>query len=234
LENAAIPESGPGRGAASVSVRLAELAVALDGSGAAFLPDHGALLVADLHLGKSVSAAARGSLAPALDSHDTLLRLKAVMEAYRPSRVICLGDSFHDRAAGEGLAVADRAMLETLCASVREWIWIAGNHDPEPPAYCRGERRGELEIAGVALRHETGASRDTPHIIGHFHPKSSVGAGGARLTGRCFCVSNDLLIMPAFGAYAGGMSWRSPALLSLHGGTPKIFMIHASKLWRVA
>jgi uncharacterized protein len=234
LESAPLAEDGRERGAASLIVRLGELAVTLDASGAAVLREHNALLVADLHLGKGVSAAARGSLLPALDSHDTLLRLKAVVEAHRPARVICLGDSFHDRAAGESLDGADRAMLENLCASVQDWIWVAGNHDPEPPSFCGGERRGELEIAGVALRHETSASRAAPHIAGHFHPKASVSAGGASLTGRCFCVSKDLLIMPAFGAYAGGMSWRSPALHSLHREAPKIFMIHASKLWRVA
>ncbi len=206
----------------------------LDGSGAAYLPEHGALIVSDLHLEKGSSAAMRGLLLPPLDSHDTLQRLRRVVESYRPARVVCLGDSFHDGRAAERMAAPDRAALAALCALAGEWIWIGGNHDPETPAFCDGERRAEYEIGGVILRHEPRATRGAPEIAGHFHPKASVGAGGARLGGRCFCVSDDLLIMPAFGAYAGGMAWQSRALLSLHRGPPKIFMLHASKLWRVA
>jgi uncharacterized protein len=221
-------------GRLSATIAFAGLAVTLDGSGAAWLPEHGALIVADMHLGKGANAAARGRLLPALDSHDTLLRLRAVIEAYRPARVICLGDSFHDCAAGESMADADRSALKALSALTHEWIWISGNHDPEPPEFCDGERRGALEIAGVVLRHETEAPRDLPHIVGHFHPKASVSAGGASFSGRCFCVSGDLLMMPAFGAYTGGMAWQSPALLSLHRAAPKIFMLHASRVWRIA
>lgn len=223
-----------GRGAPSVAIAFAGLAVTLDGSGAAYLPEHGSLIVSDLHLEKGSNAAARGRLLPALDSHDTILRLKAVVEAYRPRRVICLGDSFHDGAAAERMAVPDRAALKALCALAGEWIWIAGNHDPQPPEFCEGERRSAIEIGGVVLRHEPDATRDAPHIVGHFHPKAIVGAGGACLSGRCFCVSEDLLMMPAFGAYAGGMAWQNPALRLLHRAEPRIFMLHASKLWRLA
>ncbi len=232
LAAAAEPAAGAGR--RSLPIAFAALAVTLDGSGAAYLPEHGALLVADMHLGKGSNAAARGSLLPALDNHDTLLRLRRVLEAYRPARVVCLGDSFHNGAAGERMAEADRDALKALCALTHEWIWIAGNHDPAPPDFCDGERRGALEIAGVVLRHETEAALDLPHIVGHFHPKASVSAGGASFSGRCFCVSGNLLMMPAFGAYAGGMAWQSPALLSLHRGAPKIFMLHDERLWRVA
>ncbi|MFZ1108389.1 MAG: ligase-associated DNA damage response endonuclease PdeM [Rhodomicrobium sp.] len=223
-----------GFGAPSVAIAFAGLAVTLDGSGAAYLAEHGALIVSDLHLEKGSNAAARGRLVPALDSHDTLVRLKAVVEAYRPGRVICLGDSFHDCAAAERMADADRAALKALCALTGEWIWIAGNHDPQPPEFCEGERLSAMEIGGVVLRHEPDAARGAPHIVGHFHPKARVGAGGAGLSGRCFCVSDDLLMMPAFGAYAGGMAWQSPALRSLHRAEPRIFMLHASKLWRLA
>jgi hypothetical protein len=70
--------------------------------------------------------------------------------------------------------------------------------------------------------------------VGHLHPKASVPAGGYRFSGPCFCVSDDLLIMPAFGAYAGGLSCRSRPVRSLLKSEPKLFMLHASKVWRVA
>ena len=95
------------RGAGAVSIRFAGLTVTLDASGAAYLPEHGALIVSDLHLEKGSAGAARGRLLPTFDSHDTLQRLRAVIETYKPRRVICLGDSFHDAHAGERMAHAD-------------------------------------------------------------------------------------------------------------------------------
>jgi DNA ligase-associated metallophosphoesterase len=222
----------PGR--SSIPFTFASLALILDQSGAAWLSTLGTLVVSDLHLEKGSNAAARGRLIPAFDSHDTLTRLRCVIEAYRPTRVICLGDSFHDGRAGERMAEADRQGLASLCAAVEEWVWISGNHDPEAPEFCRGERRRDLQIDGVTLRHEPNADRETPEIAGHFHPKASVPAVGHRLSGRCFCISDDLLIMPAFGAYTGGLHCAAKELRSLHRADPKIFMLHASKIWRVS
>ncbi len=223
---------GPGR--SSIPITFAGLALTLDHSGAAWLSAQRMLIVADLHLEKGSGAAARGRLIPSLDSHDTLTRLRSVIEAYWPARVVCLGDSFHDKRAGDRMAEADRRALASLCAAVKEWVWIGGNHDPEAPEFCDGERRDELLIDGVTLRHEPNAVRKMPEIAGHFHPKASVPAVGHRFSGRCFCVSDDLLIMPAFGAYTGGMPCTAKELRSLYRAEPKIFMLHASKLWRVA
>lgn len=223
---------GPGR--RSMPITFAGLDLILDHSGAAYLPACGTLIVSDLHLEKGSQFAARGRLVPALDSHDALLRLRSAIEATLPRRVVCLGDSFHDERAGERMDDADRAALSSLCARVEEWVWIAGNHDPGAPVLCEGERRAQLDIQGVALRHEPSAPRATPEIVGHFHPKASVQAQGYRFSGRCFCVSDDLLIMPAFGAYAGGLSCRSHAISSLHSSKPAIFMLHSSRVWRLA
>ena len=171
------PEEALGPGRPSMPIAFAGLALTLDHSGAAYLPACRTLIVSDLHLEKGSQFAARGRLVPALDSHDSLLRLERAIEAYRPRRVVCLGDSFHDGRAGERMAAADRAALSALCARVEEWVWIAGNHDPDAPVLCDGERRAEVGIEGVVLRHEPSTARATPEIVGHFHPKASVPAG---------------------------------------------------------
>jgi DNA ligase-associated metallophosphoesterase len=221
-------------GKPAVEIEFAGLALTLDHSGAAYMSADGTLIIADLHLEKGSRAASKGRLLPALDSRDTLHRLKRAIEAYCPSRVICLGDSFDDCFAGERMAEVDKHELSSLCASVREWIWLGGNHDPEIPGFCGGEIRAEIEIDGTILRHEPAVPCDAPQIVGHLHPKASVPAGGYRFSGPCFCVSEELLIMPAFGAYAGGLPCRSPAIRSLLKSEPRLFMLHASKLWRVA
>jgi DNA ligase-associated metallophosphoesterase len=228
------PGRAPGGGKPAIQIEFAGLALMLDHSGAAYASAHGTLIIADLHLEKGSRAASKGRLLPALDSRDTLHRLKRAIEAYRPERVVCLGDSFDDILAGERMAAVDKEELSSLCASVGQWIWLGGNHDPEIPAFCGGETLSQIEIAGIVLRHEPDAARAAPQIVGHLHPKASVPAGGYRFSGPCFCVSDDLLIMPAFGAYAGGLSCRSRPVRSLLKSEPKLFMLHASKLWRVA
>ncbi len=105
---------------------------------AVYIAAHDTLIVSDLHLEKGSAAAARGRLIPAFDSHDTLARLKLVIEAYRPKRVVCLGDSFHDLKAGERMAEADRNALAALRTLTEDWVWISGNHDPETPDFCEG------------------------------------------------------------------------------------------------
>ncbi len=230
----ALPARALGAGKPAAQIEFAGLALTLDSSGAAYIDSAATLIAADLHLEKASRAAAQGRLLPALDSRDTLYRLKRAVEAYKPRRVVSLGDSFDDRFAGERMAEADRDELALICAQVDEWIWLAGNHDPEIPAIFGGETVPEIEIGGVILCHAPAAARTAPQIVGHIHPKASVPAGGYRFSGPCFCVSRDLLIMPAFGAYAGGLSCFTPAIRSLHKSEPKIYMLHAKKIWRVA
>jgi uncharacterized protein len=219
-------------GKSPADVQFAGLALTLDASGAAYAAEHGTLIVADLHLEKGSRWASKGRLLPALDSRDTLERLRGVTEAYRPHRVICLGDSFDDARAGERMADEDRRELTSLCASVARWTWLGGNHDPETPDFCGGESLPEARLGGVLLRHEPRVPCEEAQIVGHLHPKASVAAGGYRISGPVFCVSEELLILPAFGAYAGGLSCGSEAIRSLLKSKPKLYMLHGGKIWR--
>jgi len=221
-------------GQPAIALRFAGLEIVLDASGAAYIDSLRILAVSDLHLEKGSRAATRGNPLPPLDSHDTLVRLKGVIERYKPLRVLCLGDSFHDLGAGERMAQGDRDALAALCASAAEWIWIGGNHDPEVPGFCGGSLFPELRLGGIVFRHEPVRDAEEAQIAGHYHPKTSVSAGSYRFSGRCFSVSEQMIVMPAFGAYTGGLSCSDPVLAGLHRSAPQLFMLHASKIWRVA
>ena len=195
---------------------LGRLAVVPDLSGALYLPDERTLVVADLHLEKGSAYAARGVLLPPYDSAATLALLGAAIARYQPARVIALGDSFHDRGAEARIDDSCLASLRALQAD-RDWLWISGNHDPQISAAMGGTVLDELEISGVALRHEPSHAATRPEIAGHLHPAAKVRMRGRALRRRCFALSPTRCVMPAMGAYAGGLNVRDAAFRPLFG-----------------
>lgn len=188
--------------------------------GALWWPARRLLAVADLHLekGSSYAVAAR-KLLPRHDTRQTLAALAKLIDALQPATVVCLGDSFHDRAAVERLARDDRAEIERLTARTR-FVWIAGNHDPAPPpSYFGkegwGEVAEEIDEAPLVFRHEAQFGPVTGEVSGHFHPVAALSVRGRGFRRRCFLTDGQRLILPAFGAYAGGLNARDPAIAQL-------------------
>jgi DNA ligase-associated metallophosphoesterase len=190
------------------SVTIARVTLTADLSGALFWEEQSLLVVSDLHLEKGSSFAARGVLLPPYDTVATLSRLAAVIARHDPRMVIALGDSFHDRTAHDRLSAADRDAIAALQVR-RDWIWIAGNHDPALPSNIGGVVASEVAIGPIAFRHEpTGASGE---IAGHLHPKARVSTRGRSMERRCFACDGERAVMPSFGAYTGGLSIRDQA-----------------------
>jgi uncharacterized protein len=188
-----------------------------DAAGALFWAIESLLIVADLHLEKGSAYAARRTFLPPYDTATTLARLAELIFAYRPRRVLALGDSFHDTWADQRLSAQDRATLQHLQAG-RDWFWIAGNHDPQIPADLAGERMGELVIGPIAFRHAPQRGAAGHEIAGHLHPAARVAGLGGSVRRRCFVSDARRCIMPAFGAFAGGLNWRDPAFAGLFEG----------------
>ena len=99
-------------------------------------------------------------------------------------------------------------MLLARLMAGRTWTWVMGNHDAGSHAFG-GSHRADVVLGPVTCRHI--ASAATPEISGHFHPKARLG-GTAR---PCFLLDAQRIIMPAYGAYTGGLWTDSPALSSL-------------------
>ncbi|WP_435259762.1 ligase-associated DNA damage response endonuclease PdeM [Thioclava sp. FR2] len=175
-------------------------------SGALYWPSKQLLCVSDLHLGKSERLARRGgALLPPYETRATLERLDADLERTGAACVICLGDSFDDAASLDGLDEADRLWLTRMIAG-RDWIWVEGNHDAGP-IDISGTHRATVAIAPLIFQHIANPLNKA-EISGHYHPK-------VRLAGqsmRCFLCDKDRLILPAYGAYTGGL-WASDPVL---------------------
>ncbi|WP_155262742.1 MULTISPECIES: ligase-associated DNA damage response endonuclease PdeM [Bradyrhizobium] len=202
-------------------VTVADVGFVADFSGALFWEAQSLLVVSDLHLEKGSSFASRGVLLPPYDTVATLSRLAAVIARHDPRQVIALGDSFHDRDAHARLSEPDREALAALQLR-RNWIWISGNHDPALPSDLGGVVATEVAIGPIVFRHEpTGAAGE---IAGHLHPKARVPTRGRSIERRCFASDGERAVMPAFGAYTGGLSIRDAAFTRIFGSPG--FMAH--------
>jgi hypothetical protein len=216
---------------------VAGVSLVADLSGALFWDEQRLLVVSDLHLEKGSSFAARGVLLPPYDTVATLSRLAAVVARHNPCVVIALGDSFHDRTAHERLSPSDGDVVASLQAG-RDWIWISGNHDPALPRDIGGTIADEVAIGPITFRHEPTGARG--EVAGHLHPKARVTARGRSMERRCFASDGERAVMPAFGAYAGGLSIRDAAFAKIFGerhftahllGDNRVHAIAASRCW---
>lgn len=210
---------------------LGRLTCVPDLSGALYLPDERTLLVADLHLEKGSAFAARGQFLPPYDTKTTLAALASVIARLDPRRVIALGDSFHDRRAGERLQACDLASI-TAMAQGRDWLWLTGNHDRELPAGLPGEVAADHAIDGVTLVHEPGETHRA-EIAGHLHPAARVHLRGRSVRGRAFVTCGTRLVMPAFGAFTGGLNVRDAAFRGIFPGAMTAHVIGRSRVFAV-
>lgn len=215
-----------------LATRLAGAAVVLRASGAMWVEDAGALIVADLHLEKGSAYATRGQLLPPYDTRETLRRLEAEVAATAPKLLVFLGDSFHDRRSEGRLAPDDAERLRALAAG-RTLVWVVGNHDADGPQALPGEVADELELDGLKLRHEPQAGAQPGELAGHLHPCAKVAAGGGTVRRRCFVTDGERAILPAFGAYAGGLNVRDPAFTGMFVRTPIAAALGAGRLHAV-
>lgn len=213
------------------SIPLHDHAFQPDPSGVLWWAERRWLMVADLHLEKATALARRsGRLLPPYDSTATLARLGAAIDRLDPAAVIALGDSFHDSEGADRLAAEDLTTLTRL-AQGRDWIWVLGNHDPDLPAHLPGERVAELAVDGLICRHAA-APGAIGEISGHYHPKAAVSGRAGRVTGRCFVADEHRLVLPAFGAYTGGLDVLDPAIRGLLGPAFHVWLIGRAGLHR--
>lgn len=187
-----------------------------DISGALYWPEHRLLIVSDLHLEQGAASAARGSMLPPYDTAKTLTRLEAVLDRYKPARVISLGDSFHTVDVANGLdpQIADRIVA---LQEDREWYWVTGNHDPDLPASIKGRVCPSVTLGRLRFRHEPIEGPSSREIAGHLHPAARLSRRGTSVRRKCFVTDGGRLIMPAFGAYTGGLNVLSAPFKPMFG-----------------
>ena len=187
-------------------------------SGAAFLPDHAALLVADVHLGKAASFRRLGVPVPAGSTATTLEALGAALASLGETPVqhlVFLGDLLHAaRGRSAGMSAVVQQSLTGWCnrrPGLRVHL-VRGNHDRaagDPPAQWAIELHAEPWPMGPwALCHEPLFVPGAYTLAGHWHPCIGL-RGGARERLRLPCfwfgdaAHRAVGVLPAFGDFTG-------------------------------
>lgn len=215
---------------AAAPIHLGGERLMLDPMGALFWPAQRLLAVSDLHLEKGTSFARQGMLLPPWDTHNTLDKLTLLLRRWSPEIVVALGDSFHD-AAGSGRLPASEQLRLNAMARAHRFIWVQGNHDPTPPEGLGGEWVETHRAGSVVFRHEAITSAGPGEIVGHHHPKATIPARAGSVSRPCFVFDGRRLMMPAFGAYTGGLDVRDPAIHRLFPRGGRVFLLGKDRLF---
>lgn len=172
---------------------------------AIFWKEELALIVSDIHLGKSAHFRKAGIAVPANIGQDDLYRLQKLITVYHPSQVIIVGDMFHSSHNNE---VALFKLWRQQFPHI-QFKLVKGNHDimaERVYATLDVEVYDELEIKGIHFAHEPCEEEDDAKYTfsGHIHPGVAVsGAGRQRLRLPCFYFGRRCSILPAFGRFTG-------------------------------
>lgn len=189
----------------SLACEVAGEQLALQPCGGMWWEAASVLVFSDLHLEKASSYAERGQMLPPYDTGAALRRIDSLIETLRPTTVIALGDSFHDRRAAARMARENVEYVRAMTARV-DWVWIEGNHDPHPPAHLGGRIMHELRLGPLIFRHEPALGSASGEIAGHLHPCARVAGRGRSVRARCFASDGERMVMPAYGPLTGGLN----------------------------
>ncbi len=219
--------------AATAAFALGGLEARADVRGALYLPELRLMVVSDLHLEKGAANARRGRMVPPYDTATTLSLLGRSLALFSPQTVVSLGDSFDDRVGAEHMPDIFRERLTGLMAG-RDWIWVSGNHDPDPPKDLGGLCAEEIAIGTLAFRHHPTRRASPGEVAGHLHPGARVVQRGRSVSRRCFATDGVRLVMPAYGAYTGALNIRDRAFAGIFAEDSLVaWMLGTERLYAV-
>lgn len=209
-----------------MEIELGGTRVRLLAQRAAFLPEHGLLLVADAHIGKAASFRRFGVPVPEGTTAGTLARLSAAVAACGAQHVVFLGDLLHSARGRQADTLAEVERWRDRFAAL-ELTLIRGNHDGhagDPPATWRVKCvDGPVHVGGLALLHHPDPLPGRYVLAGHVHPAVVLGGrANERLRLPCFHFGESVGVLPAFGEFTGTFALpRAPGdrLFVVHGDT---------------
>jgi len=173
----------------------------------AFWEEQKALILSDLHIGKSGHFRKNGIGIPQNMFSEDMQRLFAEIQFYNPAKVIIVGDLFHSHSNKEhDLFLKWRKNIMHI-----EMHLVMGNHDIlKKEWYAEAGiiiHENALCIDPFVFTHDicTQQNPDTSYCFsGHIHPGIIMkGIGKQALRMPCFYFNKDYAVLPAFGKFTG-------------------------------
>ncbi len=172
-----------------------------------FWEEEKALILSDLHFGKTGHFRKAGIAIPPSVYKEDLQRLINLIQYFKPQQLIAVGDLFHSHVNLElDLFKRWRKDFKAL-----NFILVKGNHDILKKAWY-GEAdinvTDELLVGDILFIHQHCETReDVFTFCGHIHPGVVInGLGKQSLRFPCFYFTKHQCILPAFSKFTGMFS----------------------------
>ena len=188
------------------------------------------IIVADLHLGKSISFAKQKQFLPPYDTKETLAKLFRCINEFEPSKLIIVGDLLHDMFSVNSFQEKDHQNFNKYTKNT-EFIWVKGNHDYDI------EINGFTKVLNYKVEeiifNHIPIKNTNFQICGHYHPKAKISHRGKSIYKSSFVHNDKLLILPSFGTLTGGLNINQEPLRDLLGKSIKLFPVGNRKVYKL-
>ena len=195
----------------------------LDHRRAVFWPAQKALIIADIHFGKSAIFRREGIALPEGGDAEDLAAISSLLGDHGATRLYILGDFVHGPLPpGHRFYHAFngwRARQADLEVHV-----VPGNHDInlDRSALQDLHWHEQLEVAPFDLVHDPDDAGDRYYLAGHIHPVVRLSSRSDSLRMPVFWQREEGMVLPAFGALTGGYTVSAGRGDRLHAVGPEL------------
>ena len=186
-------------------------------------------IISDLHLEKGSSFGPSGQFLPPYDSEETLTKLLNTLSNYNITKVILLGDTFHDKNALSRMSNKVLILFETFIKKY-EVIFVLGNHETKMQLE-NIKFFNEYFLDGIHFIHQT-SKKNIYQISGHYHPVATIRTGSMKITGKCFIQEQYNLIMPSYGVYTGGLNIKNKIFKKIFKKEPDVYFLGKRSIYK--
>jgi len=209
---------------------------------AAYIEEHSAVVMADLHIGYESYLQHEGVSIPKYQKKIMVRRVEEIMRRYEPEKIIINGDFKHE--FGKNLRQEWREVDEMLSFMVgkADVVIVRGNHDNflKTIASRHGAKMFEEYSLGnfkMVHGHRNVKRGGKMLIIGHEHPSIEIrDEVGAVIKLPCYLYGGETLVLPAMSPLAAGTDviseedYLSPILREMDTDKMDVYAINENEL----
>ncbi|WP_312089553.1 ligase-associated DNA damage response endonuclease PdeM [Chryseobacterium sp.] len=188
---------------ATKKINIKDEVFTLTNQRALFWEKEKALILSDLHIGKTAHFRKNGIAISNQIFENDLQRLSILIEYFQPEKFIVVGDLLH---AGDNSEVDEFCSWKNQYPDLQFYL-IEGNHDKISKKLesklCLNYRSKSLEINDFIFVHDFEKEQSKFQITGHVHPGFVINSAVKKIKLPCFVISENQLLLPAFSKFTG-------------------------------